>query len=132
MLARALFGGTRATAALVRMASTTPGVHHDAAACTFSIEVPGGHGILAYTRAAGVVDIVSTRVPAAARGLGTAKTLSDAAFALARAESATVRPSCSYIRDTYLAKGADGKPFWFDEAAGIVRFTDGAATTSTQ
>lgn len=105
--------------------STVVGVEHDAAGGTFSIAVPGGRGVLSYRLVRGpgaptVVDILSTRVPASARGLGTAKTLSDAAFTFARQEGALVRPSCSYTRDTYLAKGADGKPFVLDDEQGLV------------
>jgi predicted GNAT family acetyltransferase len=67
------------------------------------------------------MQITHTVVPAAARGLGTAKKLSDAAFAFARSVGASVRPSCTYIKDTYLAKNADGKSFTFNERENLVR-----------
>ena len=111
----------------IRMASAqAPAVDHDATNGTFSIAVPGGRGVLVYVRSTPplgppVIDIVSTRVPPSARGLGTAKILTDAAFSYARKEQALVKPSCSYVRDTYLSKGADGRPFTMDEAAGVVK-----------
>lgn len=102
-------------------------VEHDEAAGIFSIAVPGGErGMLEYHRETSssgdvIIDITHTVVPAAARGLGTAKKLSDAAFAFARSVGASVRPSCTYIKDTYLAKNADGKSFTFNERENLVR-----------
>lgn len=109
------------------MAEVGATVQHDERTGVFSIAVPGGvPGTLHYhlekdSLGGTVINITHTFVPAAARGLGTAKTLSDAAFAFARTNSASVKPSCSYIKDTYLQKKADGKAFTYDETLNLVR-----------
>jgi predicted GNAT family acetyltransferase len=51
-----------------------------------------------------VMDIDHTFVPPAGRGLGLAGKLADAAFAWAAGGGYAVRPTCSYIRETYLPK----------------------------
>jgi len=55
--------------------------------------------------AAPVLEITHTLVPPAFRGKGVAALLCDAAFAYARAAGMTVRPTCTYVSDTYLKKG---------------------------
>jgi predicted GNAT family acetyltransferase len=55
------------------------------------------------------VDITHTFTPPAARGRGLAARLAAAAFAWAAARGAAVRPSCSYISDTYAPAHAVGK-----------------------
>ena len=56
-----------------------------------------------FRRAARVMDIFETYVPPAERGKGHARRLAQAAFAVAHAYGYLVRPSCSYIADTFLA-----------------------------
>ena len=49
-----------------------------------------------------VMDIWETYVPSRHRGRGLAQRLARAAFAVARAQGYLVRPSCTYISDTFL------------------------------
>ncbi len=58
------------------------------------------HGFVRFAR---VMDMHETLVPRAQRGKGHAKRLARAAFAVAHAHGFRVRPSCSYISDTFLA-----------------------------
>jgi uncharacterized protein len=50
------------------------------------------------------MDIFETFVPAKARGRGIAERLVAEAFRFARAKGWRVRPSCSYVSDTYLPR----------------------------
>lgn len=54
------------------------------------------------TPSAPVMDIWQTYTPPAARGKGAARLLSDAAFAYAEGAGMPIRPTCGYIRDTYM------------------------------
>ena len=56
-----------------------------------------------FRRFARVMDIYKTYVPPAERGKGHATRLARAAFAVAQEYGYLVRPSCSYISDTFLA-----------------------------
>jgi GNAT superfamily N-acetyltransferase len=56
-----------------------------------------------FVRFAQVMDMYETVVPPACRGQGHAKRLVRAAFAVAFAHNFLVRPSCSYISETFLA-----------------------------
>lgn len=51
-----------------------------------------------------VMDIIHTYVPPSARGCGIAKILCDSAFEYAQEEGYTIKPSCSYVSDTYIPK----------------------------
>lgn len=55
-----------------------------------------------------VLDLTHTFVPPSGRGKGIAKILCDAAFEFARLEGVAIRPSCSYLTDTYLVKNDPG------------------------
>ena len=55
-----------------------------------------------FRKLAYVMDIWETFVPAEHRGQGHAQRLARAAFAVARCLGYLVRPSCTYIRDTFL------------------------------
>jgi predicted GNAT family acetyltransferase len=57
-----------------------------------------------FTELTTVMEIFETLVPAAARGKGVAQLLAEQAFQLAREEAWAVRPSCSYISQTFLAR----------------------------
>ena len=57
----------------------------------------------------GILDITSTRVPSAFRGKQIAAKLADEAFNYANKEQYLVKPSCSYIADTYLEKNPEKK-----------------------
>ena len=62
-----------------------------------------GSGTMGFLRFARVMDMYETIVPPAHRGKGVAKRLVRAAFAVAHAYGFRVRPSCSYISETFLA-----------------------------
>ena len=62
-----------------------------------------GSGIIGFVRFARVMDMYETIVPPAHRGKGVAKRLVRAAFAVAHVYGFRVRPSCSYISETFLA-----------------------------
>ncbi|OQS01161.1 hypothetical protein ACHHYP_20073 [Achlya hypogyna] len=51
-----------------------------------------------------VLDLAHTVVLPAARGMGLAQKLCDAAFDYAKEQGYKVRPTCSYISDTYLPR----------------------------
>lgn len=51
-----------------------------------------------------VMDLVHTFVPPSGRGQGIAKKLCDEAFVFAHQNDLAVRPSCSYLSDTYLVR----------------------------
>lgn len=55
-----------------------------------------------FTQFAYVMDIWETYVPAQHRGMGHAQRLARAAFAVAHVRGYLVRPSCTYISDTFL------------------------------
>ncbi len=75
-------------------------VEHNREAHRFYIEVPGGTAELAYQEMGeGILDLVSTYVPPAARGQGLAGRLVEAAMAHARAEGLRIIPSCWYVAD---------------------------------
>jgi len=66
-------------------------------------ELYDGRSRSGFVRFARVMDMYETIVPAAQRGNGHAKRLVRAAFAVAHAYGLLVRPSCSYISETFLA-----------------------------
>ncbi len=96
-------------------ASAAPIIKHDEAGSIFTAPVKGFSVLasLEYVRSAHVLDITHTFVPPEARGQGLAKHLANAAFAYARAQKLSVRPSCSYISGSYLVKreGTDAESF---------------------
>lgn len=51
-----------------------------------------------------LLDFYHTFVPPEGRGTGVAAKLCDEAFAFARSTKAKVKPSCSYVSQTYLPK----------------------------
>lgn len=57
----------------------------------------------------GILDITSTRVPDAFRGRKIAARLADEAFLYAEKNQYLVKPSCSYIADTYLQNQPEKK-----------------------
>ena len=67
----------------------------------------------------GVLDILHTVTPPAARGKGVAGLLADAAFAYAREHKYAVRPSCTYISGTWLPKNGASAGFRVDAASGL-------------
>jgi len=97
------------------------GVRHEEAACRFTLShadgsqselcyslVQGGRASGGGDAGAGILDIWHTGTPPAQRGQGHAARLCDAAFAHAARRGLRVRPTCSYVRDTYLAKCPQG------------------------
>ena len=51
-----------------------------------------------------VIDLAHTFVPPAGRGKGLAGKLCRSAFAHAKAEGFLVRPTCSYVSDTFIKR----------------------------
>ena len=51
-----------------------------------------------------VMDLTHTFVPPSGRGKGIAKILCDEAFDFARQNDLAIRPSCTYISQTYIVK----------------------------
>ena len=51
-----------------------------------------------------VMDLTHTFVPPSGRGKGIAKILCDEAFAFAQQNNVAIRPSCTYLSQTYLVK----------------------------
>jgi phosphoribosylformimino-5-aminoimidazole carboxamide ribotide isomerase len=90
-------------------------VRHDEGRSMFVATLGGdaaAEAVLVYEKgkdAIVVVDMLSTRVPDAFRGKGVAGLLADAAFAWCRESGYKVRPSCSYISDTYASKHPEVK-----------------------
>ena len=73
-------------------------VEHDLQAHRFTIALPSGTAVLAYTPAGpGVLELYSTYTPPADRGNGHAAQLVEAAIAYARAEGLRIIPSCWYV-----------------------------------
>lgn len=73
-------------------------IEHDRDAHRFTIIVPSGTAVLAYTPAGpGILELYSTYVPAADRGKGTAARLVEAAVGYARSEGLRIIPSCWYV-----------------------------------
>ena len=67
-----------------------------------------------FVRFAHVMDMYETIVPASQRGKGHAKRLVRAAFAVAHAYGFRVRPSCTYISETFLAaRPAEEYDVWY-------------------
>lgn len=74
-------------------------VEHDQHAGRFSLALPTGKGVLAYTpRGEKTLEFYSTYVPAADRGRGAAARLVEAGLAYARAAGYRVVPTCWYVR----------------------------------
>ena len=81
-----------------------PAVLHDAAASVFLL----GAARLEYTdlrhQGERILDISHTFTPPESRGQGCAARLCDAAFDFASENRLKVRPTCSYVAQTYLAR----------------------------
>ncbi|EME32819.1 uncharacterized protein Gasu_01780 [Galdieria sulphuraria] len=58
-----------------------------------------------------LIDFYHTFVPPEGRGTGVAAKLCDEAFAFARSTNAKVKPSCSYVSQTYLPKHPELRNF---------------------
>jgi predicted GNAT family acetyltransferase len=79
-------------------------VRHDPDRHRFVLPLPEGEAVLDYhPQADGTLDILSTVVPAAARGRGSGGMLVDAALAHARSKGVKVIPSCWFVR-TWVAQ----------------------------
>jgi predicted GNAT family acetyltransferase len=76
----------------------------------FVVEVDGAVSELQYETAGGVLDLTHTFVPPQHRGKGLAAVLCDAAFKHAAESGLRVRPSCTYVSDTYLPKHPELTP----------------------
>ncbi|MFN2316235.1 MAG: GNAT family N-acetyltransferase [Gemmatimonadales bacterium] len=64
----------------------------------FVLDLPEGEAVLEYVLDGGVMNILSTRVPQAARGRGTGGRLVETALTHAREQSWRIIPSCGYVR----------------------------------
>ena len=77
-------------------------------------ELYDGRTVNGFVRFAHVMDMYETVVPPAHRGQGHAKRLVRAAFAVAHAYGYSVRPSCTYISQTFLAaRPAEEYDVWY-------------------
>jgi hypothetical protein len=74
-----------------------PIVHH-ADEGRFALDLPEGEAVLEYVLDAGVMNILSTRVPQAARRRGTGGRLVETALTHARQQGWRVIPSCGFVR----------------------------------
>ena len=73
-------------------------VEHDTTTHRFTLSVPGGTAVLAYTPAGSdLLELYSTFVPPADRGRGIAARLVEAAIAYARSQGLRIIPSCWYV-----------------------------------
>ncbi len=63
-----------------------------------------GDAVLDYEKKGVVMDIYHVFVPENMRGQGMAEKLAEAAFKFARVEGLKIKPTCPYIRDTFLKK----------------------------
>jgi predicted GNAT family acetyltransferase len=72
----------------------------------FELDVPGATVVLNYKLADGVMKLVHTETPPAARGRGLASQLVQGALDNARARGLKVVPVCLFVRD-YLVKHPD-------------------------
>jgi predicted GNAT family acetyltransferase len=78
---------------------TAPGaVRHDPGRHRFVLSLPEGDAVLEYHPRPGVMDILSTVVPEAARGHGAGGRLVVAALDHARSQGWRVIPSCWFVR----------------------------------
>jgi len=74
-------------------------VNHHPAERRFVVALPEGEAVLEYLlEPGGIMNILSTLVPAPARGRGTGGQLAQAALEHARAEGWRVIPSCGFVR----------------------------------
>ena len=75
------------------------GVRHRPEEQRFSIDLPDGEAILAYTRPRdGVIDLQHTIVPGSAQGNGVGSRLVEAAMRHARDAGLRVVPSCPFVK----------------------------------
>ena len=73
-------------------------VAHEPAANRFVASLPEGNAVLVYQmRSEGLMDVLSTYVPSAARGRGIGGALVAAALEHARDQSLRVIPTCWYV-----------------------------------
>ena len=73
-------------------------IEHNPAAHRFVARLPEGEAVLAYQlKSKDVMDVLSTHVPAAARGRGVGGALVEAAMTHARGHNLRVIPSCWYV-----------------------------------
>lgn len=73
-------------------------VRHEAGEHRFVLPLPEGDAVLEYLPRPGVMDILSTVVPASARGQGAGGRLVAAAMDHARSQGWRVIPSCWFVR----------------------------------
>jgi predicted GNAT family acetyltransferase len=76
-------------------------IHHDPTTQRFFLPLPGGEAELRYQEHNGILDILSTYTPPAARGMGVAAALVKAAVRYARERGDRVQPTCSYARQWF-------------------------------
>ena len=96
-------------------APTAPPITHEQAKHRFTATLPDGavaeltYQLITNSEKSSssneiIMEMDHTLVPPSARGMGLAGKLADCAFDFARAGGYAVKPTCSYIRDTYLPK----------------------------
>ena len=69
----------------------------------FEMDTDGGLAVAHYRRAAGVITVTHTEVPAALQGRGIASRLVQGVLEAVRAEGAKVVPRCSFV-SAYIAR----------------------------
>lgn len=83
-------------------------IEHRYAERRFVVRAGAREAHLAYHRRGRLLEIHTTFVPDEARGAGLAEVLCEEAFRYAEAHGHRVRPTCSYVRETFLAR----RPAW--------------------
>lgn len=78
-----------------------------------------------------VMDIYHTFVPPTLRGRNLGGVLCDAAFAHAKREGWKVRPSCSYVSQSYVPKHPEAAALVYDPKASTATSTDTISNTNT-
>jgi uncharacterized protein len=113
-------------------ASAVP-ILHQKSAHLFVYEVPEGKGTIEYeleppssagidSKGKPVLNITHTIVEPGLQGRGVAGKLADEALRYAREAGMAVRPSCSYISDTFLPKGKGEAANWSYTAGAPLAF----------
>ncbi len=79
-------------------ATSEPAIVHNLALHRFEAHVAGGVAHTDYRQVGDTLHMVHTEVPAAAKGMGVAGALVEAALDFAERNHLKVLPSCSYVR----------------------------------